>query len=68
MIDCCKIENIGCNGGDPESTFKCIMKDGIMNEIDYPYRGLSNNQCNLNSDKIRFKPNKYILVIPQDPT
>lgn len=38
-MDCCRIENRGCNGGDPGPALDCVMKilNGIMKDSDYPY-------------------------------
>lgn len=38
-MDCCRIENYGCTGGDPQPAMKCIVRDGIMTDDDYPYVG-----------------------------
>lgn len=62
-MDCCRIQNYGCNGGDPEPALQCTLRDGIMSDTDYPYTGF-NKLCNLNPDKVRHKFNDYILVIP----
>lgn len=39
LVDCCRIQNYGCNGGDPEPALKCTLRDGVMNDVDYPYNG-----------------------------
>lgn len=38
VIDCCRIDETGCLGGDPEPAFNCINNNGgIMSDDDYPY-------------------------------
>lgn len=46
IIDCCKIDLFGCNGGDPIVAFeKCLVRDGIMRAKHYPFEGVEGDMC-----------------------
>jgi hypothetical protein len=34
LIDCCKLNVYGCQGGDPRPALNCLKMDGIMKETD----------------------------------
>ncbi|KAL4472376.1 hypothetical protein ABPG74_018325 [Tetrahymena malaccensis] len=61
LIDCCRIENNGCEGGDPGSAFDCVMNilKGIMKNQDYPYQAITRKECDHDASKTVFSPDGY---------
>ncbi|EAR95815.1 papain family cysteine protease (macronuclear) [Tetrahymena thermophila SB210] len=61
LIDCCRIENNGCNGGDPEPALDCVMNvlKGIMKNQDYPYQAITRKECDHDQSKNVFSPDGY---------
>ncbi|EAR85212.1 papain family cysteine protease (macronuclear) [Tetrahymena thermophila SB210] len=65
VIDCCRIDESGCLGGDPEPAFRCIQNNGgIMTETEYPYIA-KQQSCKFDEDKPTFQIGGYIDV-PSD--
>ena len=67
VIDCCRINLYGCNGGDPIVAFEeCVLRDGVMHEHHYPYVGDDSDDCLYDGNKLAFKANDYAAVPPND--
>ena len=67
MIDCCRLDLYGCNGGDPIVALdECISRDGIMLSSDYPYAGKNSKDCLWDSANIVFTPTDYAIVPHND--
>ncbi|EGR34126.1 papain family cysteine protease, putative, partial [Ichthyophthirius multifiliis] len=68
VMDCCKLEDKGCNGGDPESALNCVTKliKGIMKEDDYPYQAITRKQCDFVKEKSVYLPDNYEDITPKN--
>ena len=61
LIDCDTYEN-GCNGGSLENAFTWLKENGIMRDVDYPYKGYK-SACKSNPTKyIDMKVTGYIKL------
>lgn len=65
LIDCCLTEdgeNQGCNGGDFNSGFECVIRNGgIDSEGSYPYAA-KDGECKFNSESVSGKAKKYFHI------
>lgn len=63
VIDCCRLNLYGCNGGDPIVALdECILRDGIMKSADYPFTGVTSRVCNWDDSKLVYTPADYAIV------
>lgn len=66
VIDCCRIDESGCVGGDPAPAFACIRNfGGIESQDDYPYLAKQQRKCDFNEEKISFQISGFVDV-PSD--
>jgi hypothetical protein len=66
VIDCCKIDLFGCNGGDPIVAFEqCVLRDGVMRAREYPFVGDSDS-CLYDNSNLAFSPQDYAIVPPNN--
>lgn len=65
VIDCCRIDESGCVGGDPAPAFNCIRNfGGIESQASYPYVA-KQQSCAFDSDKVDFQITGFVDV-PSD--
>jgi hypothetical protein len=63
IIDCCRLNLYGCNGGDPIVALdECILRDGIMRASDYPFTAVTSRSCNYDSNSLVYTPKDYAIV------
>lgn len=63
VIDCCRINLYGCNGGDPIVALdECLLRDGIMRASDYPFTAVSSRNCFYDDRKLVYVPTDYAVV------
>ena len=67
LVDCVSWDT-GCSAGSYEPALKYILKNGLMNEVDYPYKGVKET-CKMNTTKplskilsYQFCSNWYIYI------
>jgi cathepsin L len=69
LVDCSlKYGNLGCMGGEMDRAFKYVIKNGIMLESEYPYKGALEIKCEYNASEVAFNITGYTDVTPKNVT